>query len=992
MKTDMHPLHPHSRTPKWAILILTGCMMIHTASYGIGKKPTVEQYEKNVREAFVQNHWNEGMETLKESLMLYPEASTLNQLAGEYYYRQKDYDKARYFLVRAVKDSPDNVSAKQLLINVEEETGNYSSAICYVNELLEITPYWPGLWKRKIGLYRSQGNHLEADRLLKRLSQIFPNDTSIRQDYLDRLEENYLKERKQGDRIAAIHSLQTLLAQDQSKETYYLDLSNLLLQQGSPESALETVSEGITRFPCSVALTSKKAEILSGLRRYPEALAFLDDRMQACSRQMALQELYRSILSEYARSQQNADPYRIYGQLYALGKDRDALNYLIDEAIQSGREEDLQKYMAEARQNYGDQPEWRFKEYDFYKKQGSPKAIALMEEIHERYPGNYDITEDLCAWRYAQAENLQTDGSYREAVQGFDFVARTTREADLKIAALKKSYSLNLLLKEFDQARLRLDTLQPYLSPEEYVIRRSDIYHTQGDDTEALDYLYRYLQSPEQTPHLTYVTGIYEEIAVPYIKSLLETGDVKTAYRESRRMVEICPNSKTGLQYALSSSILLGNKTEAQHYLQLGRERFPQESFFIEKQAASFYEQKRYPEALALLYPLADSLPGQPSIITSLSANSEAQTYELIKTKQYPEAMACIDTALRHDPQNSSLLLAKGIVYERQKQYDSAYRYQSQYKPEMNEMQDFKRRMIGLERRGMANELSLGIIFGGYLNGRSVAPVTDLTYAYTHKKDRFFFNPAYTAREDVVSEESINIPGGQALRLTAGWERQFSPRWASSLSAGWANDIFPTLSANASVTYFFNKEWSLKGDIGYRSINQEQIDYRWIEPTEEDPETAVSGWVPENYTQNKESLINVGLTATKSFESLILTLKSDFFMMSGGFYFNGSAQLKYLPSADGTSYVRGIIGVGTAPELNVIDYAMPGSFSKMNVSAGIGAGYLIGKHLMLGIDGLYSTLYSQSGKRTGSFDDYIDDIKTQYKNLFTLSLFVSFYF
>lgn len=200
------------------------------------------------------------MKILREGLRLYPESSELNGLASSYYYQLKDYDNARYFLVRAVKDTPDNVNAKNLLVNVEEETGNYSSAICYVNELLEVTPYWPGLWKRKIGLYRRQGNNIEADRLLKRLVQIYPNDTTIRQDYLDRLEENYLRERKAGDKVAAIEALQELLANDKSQEVYYLDLTNLLLQQGSPESALQVASEGVISFPTSIPLISKKKQ------------------------------------------------------------------------------------------------------------------------------------------------------------------------------------------------------------------------------------------------------------------------------------------------------------------------------------------------------------------------------------------------------------------------------------------------------------------------------------------------------------------------------------------------------------------------------------------------------------------------------------------------------------------------------------------------------------------------------------------------------------
>lgn len=981
----LHPL----RRGVIVVALLAGALLHEVSAAGLGNKTTVEAYETSVREAFGRGEWDKGLEILKESLALYPESSELNQLAGKYYYRLKEYDKARYFLVRAVKDTPDNTRAKQLLINVEEETGNYSSAICYVNELLEISPYWKGLWKRKIGLYRREGNNQEADRLLKRLFEIFPNDTTVRKDYLARLEENYLRERKQGDRRTAVTSLRTLLQTGGPNEAYYLELVNLLLQQGETDEALVTVAEGVTAFPCSSSLAAKRAEILAGLQRYPEALAFLEERMKACPTQNTLRELYHSILGDYARAQQNADPYRLYGRLYDLDKSREALEYLIDEAAQSGRREDLTRYLAEARQRYGDLPEWRFKEYDFYKRIGSPRADVLLEELYTRYPDNYDVVEEMCLLRYRQAEAWQADGAYREAARAFDFVADHVQEQEMKTAALRKSYSIYLLLNEFSLARRRLDTLRPYLSRDEYVVGQADILQHEGDTAAALNLMYRHIKASDSALDSSYMTSLYEESTLPYLKTLLENGNLHTAARESQRLLEICPTSKIGLQYALSSFSALGDTEQSQHYLRTGRERYPNELYFIEKEAAWFYDNQRYTEALALLSSPADSLPGNRTIVAAFSANSEAQTYALLKMQRPTEAMTCIDDALRRDPTNTSLLLAKGAVYEKQELYDSAYLYQSQYKPTFDEARDFRRRMIGLQRRGMAHELSMGTLFGNYLNGRSLAPVADLTYAYTHRKHRFFLNPSYTAREDVVEESGINIPGGQAVRLTAGWEGRLSPRWSALASVGWANDIFPTLSANASVTYAFNKEWTLGIGLGYRAINQEHVEYRWADPADGE---SVGQWVPQSYTRQNEPLFNAGLTAAKSYESLIMTLKSDLFVMNGSIYFNSSAQLKYLPTTDRTTYVRGIIGLGTAPELSLIDHAMPGSFSKLNLSAGIGAGYLIGKHMLLGVDALYSTLYSQSGIRTGSYDNYIDDIQTQYKNLLTVSLYVSFYF
>lgn len=47
-------------------------------SYGIGKDKKVEQYEKSVKDLFVDDRWEEGMKILREGLRLYPESSELN--------------------------------------------------------------------------------------------------------------------------------------------------------------------------------------------------------------------------------------------------------------------------------------------------------------------------------------------------------------------------------------------------------------------------------------------------------------------------------------------------------------------------------------------------------------------------------------------------------------------------------------------------------------------------------------------------------------------------------------------------------------------------------------------------------------------------------------------------------------------------------------------------------------------------------------------------
>ena len=111
----------------------------------LGNRMLPGEYEDQVTALFSQHRWAKGKELLDEGLELYPDQPNLQYLCGRYWWNAKNYNKARYHLVKACTLRYNHIEAKTLLVNVEEITGNYSSAICYVNELLEVNPYWKGL-------------------------------------------------------------------------------------------------------------------------------------------------------------------------------------------------------------------------------------------------------------------------------------------------------------------------------------------------------------------------------------------------------------------------------------------------------------------------------------------------------------------------------------------------------------------------------------------------------------------------------------------------------------------------------------------------------------------------------------------------------------------------------------------------------------------------------------------------------------------------------
>ena len=74
----------------------------------------VEYYDK-VQELFGEEQWQSGKKILDAGLKRYPDDSNLNTLAGKYWLHEEDYDKARFYLVKAVNANYNNVEAKQML-------------------------------------------------------------------------------------------------------------------------------------------------------------------------------------------------------------------------------------------------------------------------------------------------------------------------------------------------------------------------------------------------------------------------------------------------------------------------------------------------------------------------------------------------------------------------------------------------------------------------------------------------------------------------------------------------------------------------------------------------------------------------------------------------------------------------------------------------------------------------------------------------------------
>ena len=950
------------RYPGRALLAVSILLLSLAPLRVAAKVVTPEEYTEQVRAHFAAEEWEEGKALLDEALEKYPLASYLQYLAGRYWFHEEDYDKSRYHLLKAVDINYDNVDAKKLLVDVEDITQNYSSAICFVNELLEVQPYWRGLWRRKIDLYRKQGNNVEADRLLKRINQIYPQDTVLHKDLVYSMELNYQRQKRGGERKQAIAILEELLKTVPDNEQYYLDIINLHLQEGDQEQALAWTSRGLAALPGSITLVYKKVGILSEMGRHPEAMAFMRDRMRrGGDMRPELRRLYNTLTLDAARAERQRDPYVLYGMAFESGDhSREVLDYLLNTALMRGYDDDALLYLRETKRYYGEEKSVLYKEYLVYRNRGDDqRAFNLLMKLNERWPGDEEVIDALCREQLLRAGRLMEQELYGEAMACAQFVTRQRADDETLRAGWEKVFACRVLMKRYEEALGTLDTLaRRFPDTGNLIGKRALVLDKMGRSSEAMHLYLGAIDHADPRMRDFYVAG-YADIAIPYIKQCLEAGATAHAFAEADQLLRIDPDNDLALRYAINSAGQLGRSEVFREYTDRGLARYPREPFYLAKKAASLDADGEYRASIDLLRPVLWDYPGNRELSGALAQSSEYEALALTRRGRPDEALAVLDTALYYDARNKSLLYAKGLAYEKKKEYGLAYYYQKYYEPAPAEIYGFNRHLMGLRYGMLRNQIGMEYLQSRYGDDYAIQSVAALEYTRRQPKNDYTGRIHYAGRngerdEDINAQATSIEGGGVGVQLQGEWVHRFPRDWQTMANLAWADRYFPTWMANASVTKFFRRDWEAEVRGGYRRLDGRNL------------------W-------------SVGPGVAKSIGPVWINGKCDFFVIDSKFYYNAMGQVRYYPVDDGRSYIVGMAGVGSAPELSVLDRALPGSFDHANTMVGMGGQYMFTPHVTIGLLGTWYTYYTE--KRMG-----YDTILTRYRNMYNIyvQLYISF--
>lgn len=343
---------------------------------------TPVQYEKEIRGAFHAEDYAHGKALLDEAEPDYGTLSVFCELKGIYFMHEGDYDEARKQFLLSLRDDDANVNSLEMLVKLEREEGNYSTAIAHVNNLLEFSPYNARLWRTKIELYRLDGNDLEADRLLHRLYSIYPQDTLVKRDVVYQDQLALQAARRNGDIVQQEKYLRSILSTDPQNAEAYQQLVTLLLRTERRSEAIATAAQGYT---------------MTGNRRLRSKYLSLieEETLQNKERDSALVE----------RTAKRAATLVMEG-IYA--KEKEEREYVDPEVLEAReRKERAEKAERDRLRFMGDAID---SSYAYIRRKEAQKALPLLDSVLQLEPKH---NEAVYVHSMANEQLHQWDSAYR---------------------------------------------------------------------------------------------------------------------------------------------------------------------------------------------------------------------------------------------------------------------------------------------------------------------------------------------------------------------------------------------------------------------------------------------------------------------------------------------------------------------------------------------------------------------------------------------------
>ena len=877
------------------------------------------------------------------ALKLSPNDMDIKEYLGKCQMELGMYEEARITLLDVLKRSPKRVEARHYLLNIEFQTQRYSSAVCYANELLEITPYAKTLWMKKIQLYSLMHNKVEAQRATKRLYHIFPEDEEVRQMYNSILKEEALNAAKSQDHMHAIEQLENALKSSKDDSELFLNLTNAYIRVGNYDKAFETANMGLYYFPSNKELFDKKIGVLEQKQDYPKAIEAVKFKLSLAPSQ-EYTALLNYLLSEAARHNRNSDPYELYGQLYARNPGNvEAFNYLLNTALARGYFGAAQELLSAGLKSAPTSKDLLSKQLYLYEMQQNKEGEhQLITKLNQLYPYDADVREKHNKLQYNQAKDDLNNRNFRSALPVFLSLQNHPEYGD---AARKGLFTIYLNQGKYDKALALVDE-QIKNNPDQVnlVLQRLDVFVQKGDYETAYNSALTYQQV---NPNVKEYEGFIEELSIAYIKQLQEEENYMQIIAVADRLIFSDPSNRLAYLYAIGARLQMQQLQDAIDLAETALLYFPEDKDFRLRLASIYSEAKQTDEALRLLTDLKLDYPFNTIISTAYtdelfnkgkSLQSEGRNQDavsiyrqilkekpkdsiaplkianiLIEEDELEVALGVIDTALYYHPQSNAMIYKKAVIFEKMQVFDSAYFYYKMYVPAYHQLETHKDLLDYIESRTKKNQVNLSFLRVTTDSIFLQTSVATFEYLREWNKNIIVGRYNYAAR--------MNGIGSQ---LEIDWYREINDSSSLLLNFGLADKFFPSFKAGVSLFQPLRKAYTLELGARFLRFQPDRNLYMGI----------------------------VGLE--KTFNGFWLNVRTSIITDVDNIYNSILGQGRFYMKNE-RNYILAQASIGTIPEVENLDFQLNTFLTYLNTMVGGGYFHHFSYRTSLGIQGNWYT-------------------------------------
>jgi len=902
--------------------------------------------EANVSEYYVlakkegkRNNFAKAAQYCELALKEEPNNMDVKEFLGKCYMETNKLNLARVTLLEVLKENPKRTDARYYLINIESQTKRYSSAVCYVNELLEVKPYDRALWMKKIGLYDLMGDTVEANRQLKRLYQIFPEDKEVKAMYTNTLKETAIKQSKNGDIERSARQYEEALIVNRKDTESYLDLINVYLKAGNYQTALATADKGLNTLPGNKELIDKKIGVLEQMHEYQKAIALVKSQ-QKKGKSDYYNKMLIYLTGEAARYYKNSDPYELYGQLYEKDKsNNEAKAYLLNTAVSRGYYGDAQELLnKELKKNPSSKQLLSKQLYVYESQQNRQGARATIQKLYDLYKNDTDIKERYEYYIFQDAKEEFRDGNYNEALPIFESLVDSKEYGK---PANSYIYSIYLEQKAYGRALDHIERLiKANPAEQEYILKKIDLLATMGDYENAYAMAKDYYDKNRNDLNYRYMLN---DISFGYMKYLQEKEDYNTIKAISDELIAANPENLEAYQYGISARTFMKQYDEAGLMVEQALKYYPDSKELRLKQAGLFSASGDHKKAVEALFAMEKDYPYNSSIRNSLIEEMMMQAKEKEKNgdnlqamdiykevimlkpsdtlapiklanfhiarKEYNEAMTVLDNALQYNKDNQDLLYLKGVVYENMNDFKNAKEYQGRYTPPAHKAADHKEHMQYLDSRLLKNQIAVT-----YLKATADTLPFNMSVA-TIEYSRFAKKDIYVARVNYTGKNS-----GVGVQGEMDWYHKFNNKSYFLANGAVGSKFFPKFRGTLSFYQPFAKTWQV--EIGGRYL----------------------------YLQDNRNLYTGILGIEKTMGDVWLNARGSLITQGDDIYYNVLAQSRFYVH-DGKDYLLAMASVGNAPEDLSLDFQINNTLSFPTTMVGAGYFHSVGYKTVFGLIG-----------------------------------------